>query len=236
MAYIDGFVGAVPADGRERFRAFAAEADPIFKDHGAARVVECWADDVPEGKRTDFRRAVKAGPDETVFFSWVEYPSRQARDAANEKIMADQRMRDHEGQMPFDATRMIFGGFAGLFEAGPGGSMGYVDATVIPVRTADKAAYRDISERYAAVFLEHGATRLVDAWGDDVPPGKLTDYQRAVETAKEETVVYSWIEWPSRPVRDAAWPRIMQDPRMHGDRPFDGQRMIHGGFTPLLDL
>lgn len=234
MVYVEGFVAAVPVANKKLYEAHIAEAGPYFKKLGVTRFVECWEDDVPDGTLTDLRRAVKAEPDEAVVFSWLEYPSRGARDAANRAMTEDAANQSFE--MPFDATRMIFAGFAGIFEDGPGGDMGYVDGTVIPVKTGDKDAYREISERYAAVFREHGATRLVDAWGDDVPPGKVTDYQRAVAAREGETVVYSWIEWPSKSVRDAAWPKIMQDPRMQGDQPFDGKRMIHGGFVPLLDL
>ena len=90
--------------------------------------------------------------------------------------------------------------------------------------------------RAANVFLEYGATRVVDAWADDVPDGKVTDFKGAVNKQDDERVVYSWIEWPSKEVRDAAWPKVMADPRVK-DRavPFDGKRLIYGGFRPILD-
>ncbi len=84
----------------------------------------------------------------------------------------------------------------------------------------------------------HGATRIVEAWGDDVPDGKVTDFRGAVKATSDEKVVYSWIEWLSKQARDAAWPKIMEDERMkpdHANMPFDGKRMIYGGFAPLLD-
>ena len=94
----------------------AAKAAPLFKEFGATRIVECWADDVPEGTQTDFYRAVKAEEGETVVFSWIEYPSREARDAANAKMMSDPRMKEMGENMPFDGKRMIYGGFAILLE------------------------------------------------------------------------------------------------------------------------
>ena len=111
MKYVDGFVVAVPAKNKEAYRELAAKAAPLFKEFGALRVVECWADDVPDGKLTDFRMAVKAGSDEEVVFSWIEYPSKEVRDAANATMMADPRMKALGDSMPFDGKRMIFGGF-----------------------------------------------------------------------------------------------------------------------------
>jgi uncharacterized protein YbaA (DUF1428 family) len=111
MSYIDGFVIAVPNTRREQFIAHANKFDAIFMEFGATRVMECWGDDVPEGKLTDFRRAVQAEQDESVVFSWVEWPDKATRDAGMEKFMKDPRMAD-AGDMPFDGKRMIFGGFA----------------------------------------------------------------------------------------------------------------------------
>ncbi|HYZ24213.1 MAG TPA: DUF1428 family protein [Rhodopila sp.] len=116
MTYVDGFVLAVPAANRESFRRHAEAAAPLFKEFGATRVVECWGDDVPDGKLTDFRRAVQAREDEVVVFSWIEYPSREVRDAAHERMRTDPRMRAIGEQMPFDGKRMIFGGFAPIVE------------------------------------------------------------------------------------------------------------------------
>ena len=121
MSYVDGFVIPVPAGNREAYRKIAAEAAPIFLDHGALQVVECWGDDVPDGKLTDFRGAVKAEAGEEVVFSWIVWPSREARDAGNAKVMEDPRMLqmgpDHA---PFDPSRMIFGGFAVIVDQSSG--------------------------------------------------------------------------------------------------------------------
>jgi len=117
MSYVDGFVVAVPKANKEAYRAHAALAAPIFREFGATRFVECWGDDVPEGKVTDFRRAVQAKEDEVVVFSWIEYPSRAVRDACMARVMEDPRLADMSQSMPFDGMRMIFGGFDPIVEA-----------------------------------------------------------------------------------------------------------------------
>lgn len=114
MSYIDGFVIPVPSGNRERYRASAAKYSEKLKAWGALRHVECWGDDVPDGKVTDFRRAVDAQSGETVVFSWVEWPSKEVRDAANAKMMSDPEMKDMD--MPFDGKRMIHGGFAPMLD------------------------------------------------------------------------------------------------------------------------
>ena len=115
MSYIDGFVIPVPADKKEAYREVAAMAAPIFMEHGATRVVECWGDDVPDGKVTDFKRAVNAEDGENVVFSWITWPSKAARNAGMAKVMADSRMNMGDS-MPFDGKRMIFGGFEPLLD------------------------------------------------------------------------------------------------------------------------
>lgn len=113
--YIDGFVIPVPTENRQAFIDHAGTADAMFIEMGALRVVECWGDDVPDGKQTDFRRAVDAQSEETVIFSWVEWPDKATRDAAFAKMMSedfnDPRMDQTKNPMPFDGKRMIFGGF-----------------------------------------------------------------------------------------------------------------------------
>ncbi|AUX41668.1 hypothetical protein SOCE26_030900 [Sorangium cellulosum] len=115
MSYIDGFVVPVPAGKKEAYREVCAQAAQIFKEYGATRVVECWGDDVPDGKVTDFKGAVKAEPGENIVFSWIVWPSKEVRDQANEKMRTDQRMQ-MGGDAPFDAKRMIFGGFEILMD------------------------------------------------------------------------------------------------------------------------
>jgi uncharacterized protein YbaA (DUF1428 family) len=115
MSYIDGFVIAVPKANRQRFIDHANHADPVFIEMGAIRVIECWADDVPAGEHTDFRKAVQATEDEDVVFSWIEWPDKATRDAGMAQMMSpdfnDARMDQKANPMPFDGKRMIFGGF-----------------------------------------------------------------------------------------------------------------------------
>lgn len=117
MNYVDGFVAAVPTGNREAFRKHAQDGALVFKEHGALRVVECWGDDVPEGKLTSFPMAVKCQPDETVVFSWIVWPSRQVRDDAWKKLMADPRMNPASNPMPYDGKRLIYAGFQVVVEA-----------------------------------------------------------------------------------------------------------------------
>ena len=116
MKYVDGFVVAVPADKKDAYREMAAKAAPLFKEFGALRIVVCWARDVQDGKVTDFRMAVKAEENEEVVFSWIEYPSKEVRDAANQKMMSDPRMKEFGESMPFDGKRMIYGGFESIID------------------------------------------------------------------------------------------------------------------------
>lgn len=117
MTYVDGFVLAVPKARKEEYRQHAAAFAGVIKEHGALSMVECWGDDVPEGKLTSFPLAVKLEPDETVVFSWMTWPSREARDAGWQRIMADPRLPKPGDPMPFDGKRMIYGGFSVLLEA-----------------------------------------------------------------------------------------------------------------------
>ena len=111
MSYIDGFVIAVPTAKRQEFIEHASAIDPVFLKYGAIRVIECWGDDVPAGKLTDFHRAVQAKADETVAFSWIEWPDKATRDAGMKKIMEDPSFSFENNVPPFDGKRMIYGGF-----------------------------------------------------------------------------------------------------------------------------
>jgi uncharacterized protein YbaA (DUF1428 family) len=113
----------------------------------------------------------------------------------------------------------------------------YIDGFVVPVPTGRKDEYMKYAEKGWPLFKELGATRMIECWGDDVPKGKLTDFYGAVKTEPGETVVFSWIEWPDKKARDAGMKKMMEDPRMKamGEMPFDGKRMIYGGFQPEFD-
>lgn len=117
MTYVDGFVAAVPTANREKYREHAEDAALVFREHGALKLVECWGDDVPDGEVTSFPMAVKRKPDETVVFAWILWPSREARNEGMQKVMGDPRMQPGANPMPFDARRMIYGGFEVLVEA-----------------------------------------------------------------------------------------------------------------------
>lgn len=112
MAYVDGFILAVPKDRLEDYKRMARQAGEVWKEHGALDYVECVGDDVPQGELTSFPRAVQAKEDETVIFSWITYESREQRDAVNAKVMADPRLKPAMEAMPFDGKRMIYGGFS----------------------------------------------------------------------------------------------------------------------------
>ncbi len=116
MNYIDGFVAAAPTGNRAAYRKHAEAAAAVFKENGALKVVECWGDDVPEGKLTSFPIAVQRKADETVVFSWIVWPSKAVRDAGMAKVMADPRLQPDANPMPFDGKRLIYGGFEVLVE------------------------------------------------------------------------------------------------------------------------
>ncbi|QOL79375.1 DUF1428 domain-containing protein [Pseudooceanicola spongiae] len=119
MSYIDGFVIAVPTAQKQAFIDHAKKADSFFIEQGALRVVECWGDDVPDGTLTDFRRAVQAKDDESVVFSWVEWPDKETRDRVGAQMhdlsTADDRINPATNPMPFDGARLIYGGFSPVF-------------------------------------------------------------------------------------------------------------------------
>ncbi len=120
MSYIDGFVIAVPTANKQQFIEHARLVDGIFTEFGATRVVECWGDDVPEGKVTDFGKAVQATADESIVFSWIEWPDKKTRDDAMKTMMSDdfsdERIDPEKNPMPFDGARLIFGGFEPIVE------------------------------------------------------------------------------------------------------------------------
>lgn len=116
MAYIDGFVAAVPTANKEKFLEHAQIAADVVKEAGALNVVECWGDDVPDGEVTSFPMAVKKQADETIIFSWITWPDKATRDVGMKKMMEDPRMQQDVNPMPFDGQRCIFGGFDVILE------------------------------------------------------------------------------------------------------------------------
>ena len=236
MTYFEGFIVPVPEANRDAYIKHATDFAPLVQEVGVKRMVEAWDSDVPEGKVTDFRKAVDAKPDEKVVFSFFEYPSKAERDAANEKFRSDPRMQEMGANMPFDGKRMIMGGFDAIVEEGSAGGS-YTDGFVVPVPEAKKDDYRQLAAKMAKVFRQHGATRVVEAYGDDVSKGEVTDFYRAVKAEDGEGVVFSFIEWPDKQTRDTAWQKIMSDESLkpEGEMPFSGQRMFWGGFDKIVD-
>lgn len=233
MAYIQGFLLPVPNEKKDGYFQMAAEAAPLFKEYGAASIVEAWGDDVPEGKQTDMKRAVNAEQGENVVFSWIEYPDKATCDEAAQKMVSDERMQ-MPAEMPFDPKRMVYSGFECIMDEG-GGPFGYLDGMIAAVPTANRDKYVEHAKAAAGAFRRLGATRLVESWGVDVMDGKVTDFKRAVKAKEDETVVFSWIEWPDKATRDEGMARIMDDPAMRDmEMPFDGGRMIFGGFEPVF--
>lgn len=117
--------------------------------------------------------------------------------------------------------------------------MTYVDGFVAAVPAANREAFRKHAEAAAAVFKEHGALKVAECWGDDVPEGEVTSFPMAVKRKPDETVIFSWILWPSREVRDAGMKKAMDDPRLKPEvnpMPFDGKRLIYGGFEMIVDV
>ena len=133
-----------------------------------------------------------------------------------------------------DGKRMVYGGFEPIVDEGkPVG--GYVDGFVAPVPDAKREEYRAMAEKAAAVFMDHGAVRDLEAWGVDVPYGEVTSFPRSVEAEDGESVVFSFVEWPDEQARNEGWAKLMEDERMKNmDMPFDGKRMFYGGFKPIV--
>lgn len=117
MSYVDIFVAPVPSTHLEQYKKHAEIAAKLFKEYGALNVVDCWGDDVPDGKLTSFPMAVKLKEDETVVAGWLIWPDKATRDAGMAKMMADPRMQPDVNPMPFDGQRMIFGGFKFIIQA-----------------------------------------------------------------------------------------------------------------------
>jgi uncharacterized protein YbaA (DUF1428 family) len=248
MTYIQGFVLAVPTANKQKFIDHANLGDPVFLKHGATRVLECWQDNVEKGHTTDFFGAVDCKQDESVVFSWLEWPSKavhDAMDAQMEDLMKTEPAFDPEkNPMPFDGMRMIYGGFEPVVDEGEITANPYVQGFLVPVPSGNKDAYRKAALSMWEIMRDYGATRIVEAWQVDVPKGKQTDFFRAVKAEDGEIVVFSFVEWKSKQAADDSQEKMMQDERMQqfmddnpdAKPPFDGRRMVYGGFQPVVEL
>lgn len=117
--------------------------------------------------------------------------------------------------------------------------MSYVDGFIVAVPTANKEKYIEYAKEMNLACKEYGVLKVVDNWGDDVPEGEVTSFPMAVKCEENETVVFSWMVWPSKEVRDKGWEAMMEDPRMNPEQspmPFDGKRLIYGGFETIVDI
>jgi uncharacterized protein YbaA (DUF1428 family) len=244
MTYVEGFVIAVPIANKDKFVAHASHGNPAFIDHGATRVVECWQHHVEKGQHTDFFGAVAAQEDEAVVFSWIEWPDKAAYQALaahmDELMKTDERFSPEKNPAPFDAKRMIYGRFETIVEHGEHVDGSYVQGFIIPVPEGKKEAYRKMANDVWPMFQEYGALRVVETWQDEVPVGRQTDFFRAVKAEPSERIVFSFLEWPSREVYREAHDKMQSDARMEmppdSEIPFDGKRMVYGGFATVVDV
>lgn len=235
MTIIDGCVLAVPTANRQTYTTFATQMAQLFKQHGALAVVEAWGVDVPDGKLTSFPMAVQLRDDESVVFSWIVWPSKDARDQAWAKIQDDESLNMTE--MPFDGKRMIFGCFENVVTIEADQNGGFVDGFLLPCAEASKQAYVDFANKWGAIFQEFGALSMAENWSLEVPDGEVTSFPKAVKQEDGEGALFSWIIWPDKASRDAGMEKLMADPRMQNatEMPFDGKRMIFGGFEKIVD-
>lgn len=248
MTYIQGFVIPVPTANKQKFIDHANRADEVFMEHGALRIIEAWQEDVKKGHTTDFFGAVDAREDESVAFSWVEWADKADCDTMEsqmeEQMKTDARISRELNPMPFDGQRMIYGGFDPIVEEGAITASPYVQGFLVPVPSGNKEAYRTAALAMWDIMKDYGATRVIEAWQQDVPHGEQTDFFRAVKAENGEIVVFSFVEWASKEVCDNSHETMMQDERMKqfmGDNPdakppFDGKRMVYGGFVPVVEL
>ncbi len=236
MTYFTGMIAAVPTANKDAYIRHAGLSWPLFKKHGAARMVETWGVDTPKGKVTDYQGAVAAKDDETIVFSWIEWPDRATADAAWENMQTDPDMAAM-GDMPFDGSRMIFGGFEPLMTEGQTSGAPYYQGFLLAVPEDNKAAYEKMARDAWGMFERFGCLGIAENWGADVPRGKQTDMYRATKAEDGEAIVFSWTAWPDRGTCDNAGQQMMaeMDGQDMPEMPFDGQRMIWGGFETIYD-
>jgi len=236
MAYYTGTIAAVPTASKQDYIDYAAAAWRVFSGYGAERMVETWGVDVPHGKLTDLHRAVEATDDEAVVFSWIAWPDRASADAAWKKMEQDAAMAGLP-QMPFDGSRMIHGGFTPVYSEGESAAGGYYQGFALAVPETNREPYAAMADEGWRMFRQRGALAMVEGWGDDVPHGTRTDFYRAVRAVEGEVPVFSWIAWPDRDTCDSA-ARAMEagmEGQAMPEMPFDGKRMMWGGFEPVFD-
>lgn len=236
MTYYTGMVAAVPTANRQKYMDHLQVAWPMMQKYGATRMIENWGVDTPKGKVTDFQGAVNAKDDETIVFSWLEWPDRTTADKAWSEMQNDPDMAAM-GEMPFDGSRMIFGGFDPVMEAGKTAGAPYYQGFLLAVPERNKAAYEKMAQDAWGMFEGFGCLGIAENWGVDVPHGKQTDFYRATKAEDGEAVLFSWTAWPDRATCEAAGKKM--EAEMEGqempEMPFDGMRMMWGGFENIFD-
>lgn len=238
MTYYTGSVAAVPTANKQKYVDHAAGAWPIFERLGAVRMVETWGEDVQPGKQTDFLKGVQAQDDETVVFSWIEWPDRATADKAWQEMMSNEEISKAFGDMPFDGKRMIFGGFSPIFAEGTDRGAGWYQGFVTPVPEGNSKPYAALARQaHEEMFAPNGCIGSFENWGEDVPKGKVTDMYRTVDARDGEVVAFSWTAWPDRATCDTASRKMEEDMKDQPmpDMPFDASRMIWAGFAPIFD-
>lgn len=236
MSYFSGTIAAVPAARKQDYIDHATAMWKLFQAHGASRMVGAWGVDAPTAQAGGFQQAVEATDGEAIVFSWVEWPDRETADAEWVKMQDDPAM-EALSDMPFDGSRMIYGGFSPVFQAGEAAAGGYYQGFALPVPEGNKAAYVDAAEQGWRIFSKSGALGMVEAWGEDVPHGQRTDFYRATRAGDGDVPVFSWIAWPDRAACDASAAAMEAgtgDMDM-SDMPFDTRRMMWAGFEPVFD-
>lgn len=236
-SYYTGSLTAVPTVNRQSYLDHVHAVWLLFRKHGALRMVEAWGVDIPRGKVNDLHGAVNTRDGETVVFSWIEWTDKAGADAAWQKISADPAMAEIP-PMPFDGSRTIFGGFESIVSLGTDRGAGYLQGFALAVPEQNRQAYADLANPiWHDVFRPNGCLGMVEAWGVDVPHGKQTDFHRATLIEDGEVPVFSWTAWPDKASYDAAAGAM--EAAMAGqpypEMPFDGMRMMWGGFEVIFD-
>lgn len=237
MVYVSGMIGPVRTSEKSRYTRFAEASGEIFKRHGALALVDGWGEDVADGKVNDLKQAVQLKPDETVVFTYVIWPDKETSETGMIASMADldHRMDDFNASM--DGKRMIFGGFEPIVTFGDFSNAPFIDGFLLAVPTGNRESYRQMAEDAVPFFRKFGMISMFECWGVDVPVGTLTSMEIATLKKPDETVVFSWVGWPDKATRDKAFEDMQSDPDMKAPEvmPFDGSRMMFGGFTVIAD-
>lgn len=236
MSYYFGTVAAVPTANKAKYLEHVQQAWALFSRHGATRMIESWGVDVPKGKVTDFYGAVDAREDESIVFSWIEFSDKTAADAAWAQMQTDPDMAAM-GNMPFDGSRVIYGGFAPVFEGGQHSGAPFYQGFLLAVPEANKDAYVKMAGDAWLSFEKFGCLGIAENWGIDVPHGKTTDFYRATKAEPGEIPLFSWVAWPDAATAKSAGAQM--EAEMEGkefpEMPFDGMRMMWGGFDTIFD-